>query len=246
MKKFISEHFGSLRRKNRDRESKAPTLAEANPFTIPRSVSYRKANPRLPEPRKVASLGSVRRPSRYNDYRHQSVDISQPQEVGRPLAKSSSRENPPWAIAAGPKLKQKVSHSPSGSRHHRRVSEQHPALRQGGANLTERDRQTLKISPPIPLRPEETGLKPRQEETNTGGYGQTLDTAKFREIPDGQQPSRGPVEEAGDGREAAQLSTEYNSEIADEVGDISRAVERELDLTNTVDCDRITKHLPGK
>ena len=79
-----------------------------------------------------------------------------------------------------------------------------------------------------------------------GGYGQTLDTARFKERSDVPQQNRGPVEGVGDGRRAAQPSTEHNQETVDKVEDLSWAVESGLDLTDTVDCDRVTKHLPGK
>ncbi|KAK6864020.1 hypothetical protein PG990_006540 [Apiospora arundinis] len=243
MKKFLSTHWGSLRRKNR--EPKEPTLTEANPFTIPRSVSYRKANPRLPEPRKVVSLGSVRRPStRPHEYGRQSVDVVGQQEAGRPLAKSSSRENPPWAIAAGPKLKQKVvSHPSIDFGHRRRNSEQHPALRQGGANQTEQGVHHLKISPPVPPRPEETTFKPRQASLG-GGYGQTLDTAGFKERSD-VPPRLGPLKGIEDRKKPAEVSDELDKGIVDHVEDLSWAVESGLNLTNTVDCDRITTHRPA-
>ncbi|KAK7908510.1 hypothetical protein PG985_015813 [Apiospora marii] len=276
MRRFLSTHLGSLRRKDREpREPKAPTPTQADPFTIPRSVSYRKANPRLPEPRKVVSLGSVRRPSHWSHHTHgrHSVSVDKPQEAERPFR--SSREDPTWAVAAGPKLKKKVNS-------HESESSQHPALRKGGYQTQHFEPQPVNKAPPRPPRPDETSSKPPRQEASSSGYGQTLDTARFREnrnapssqvpvqsqgpaqsadeqIPDTAKfrerqntPSRQmpvqktvPLQGAADGRKPAMQSPEQNKAIVDKVQDLSWAVESGLDLTNTVDQDESIQRLPA-
>lgn len=269
MRRFLSTHLGSLRRKEREpREPKAPTPTQADPFTIPRSVSYRKANPRLPEPRRVTSLGSVRRPSHLHHGRHgrHSVSTEKPQEAERPFR--SSREDPTWAIAAGPKLKKKV-------KSHDSESGQHPALRKGGYQTQHLDTHPANQAPPRPPRPDEKISEPRQE-AGLGGYGNTLDTSRFADNqngPSGQVPvqSQGPAQSADeptldtarfrerqnapsrqvsvqsvDGRrKPAMQSGEQNKAIVDKVQDLSWAVESGLDLTNTVDQDESIQRLPG-
>ncbi|KAK8139101.1 hypothetical protein PG984_002481 [Apiospora sp. TS-2023a] len=259
MKKFLSTHLGSLKRRGGDKEPKTPAPTEADPFTIPRSVSYRKANPRLPAPRKVSSLGSVRRtPSqRHADYGRHSVSADKPpqHEVERPFRRAS-RENPPWAIAAGPKLKKKVNS-------HESDHGQHPALRKSFQQTTTQQPEVLsvkKLPPrPPPRQPDETSSKPRQEEeVSSGGYEQTLGNAQFRikdDVPSSQAPapsqvpvqSQAPVPmQSTDGtRKTAIQSEEENKAIVDKIEDLSWAFEAGLDLTDTVDQDEEIKNLPA-
>ncbi|KAK8050519.1 hypothetical protein PG994_012249 [Apiospora phragmitis] len=240
MKRFLSTHLGSLRRKKREPKETKTTPTATDPFSIPRSVSYRKANPCLPEPRKVSSLGSVRRPS-HRHHEHESQPAEQSQEAERPLG--ARREDPPWAIAAGPKLKQKV-HS------HESDSGQHPALRKG-AYQTEPESQPAKKAPPRPPRPEATSSKSPQDtrfkppqDTSSIGYGQTLDTAKFIQKQNAPT-SQVPAESADGERGLASSSDEHNKAIVNKMEDLSWAVEAGLDLTDTVDQDQSIKRLPA-
>ncbi|KAK7951278.1 uncharacterized protein PG986_007006 [Apiospora aurea] len=107
---------------------------------------------------------------------------------------------------------------------------------------------------PLPLRPdrpEDTSSTPRPE-ASSGGYGQALDTARFRDKRDvspGKVHVKGVEGESRPAKPSYEAQNshleEQNKKIVDKVEDLSWAIESGLDLTDTVDYDRTTKQLPA-